>query len=330
MGFFDILKSIFSFSPSGPQLRKPNLTPPDAGLTAAELARRLDIPLDVLFSVPVEYSHFDIPKRNGGTRNITAPNASLKQIQRRILRRLLNRLNTHCAAMGFEKNESIVTNALCHTGAEVILKMDIIAFFNTTTEDRIRGYFYAIGWGKESTDILIRLCTHNGHLPQGAPTSPRLSNLVNIEMDARLDGWAKKFGAIYTRYADDMTFSFASLADCPAITQLGQNPKTLERVKTQMQPRHMISAAIRMTKWVLAEYGYQLHNKRKLNIRRRHQQQRVTGLVVNEKVALPRKTRRWLRAVRHHIENSRRATLTPKQLAGWTALEQMIEKQTAE
>ena len=89
----------------------------------------------------------------------------------------------------------------------------------------------------------------------------------------------------------------------------------------------MISSTIRMTKWVLAEYGYQLHNKRKLNIRRRHQQQCVTGLVVNDRVNLPRKTRRWLRAVRHHHETSRRATLTQKQLAGWTALEQMIENQ---
>ncbi len=329
MGFFDILKMIFGCCPSGPKLRKLNLTPPDPGLGPEELARRLELPLDQMLSVGADYFHFDIPKRRGGKRGITAPNPALKQIQRRILRRLLNRLNTHSAAMGFEKHESIVTNALCHVGSEVVLRMDFIAFFNSTTVDRLRAYFYGIGWGKEATDILIRLCTHNGSLPQGAPTSPRLSNLINIEMDARLDGWAKKVGAIYTRYADDMTFSFAQLAYPLAITQRAQNPRTLEHISKRMEARHIISSTIRMTKWVLAEYGYELHSKRKLNIRRRHQQQRVCGLVVNERVALPRKTRRWLRAVRHHIDNGRGATLTPKQLAGWDALEQMIATQTA-
>ena len=325
MGFFDFLKNLFG---STPKKRLPNLTPPEQGLGTDELARRLGLSRENLEQVPVDYHKFNIPKRSGGMRSITAPNTSLKLIQRRILTRLLNKLTCHGCATGFEKGHSIVTNANVHVGSEVVLKMDIIAFFDFTSANRIRGYFYGIGWGKEATDILLRLCIRGGSLPQGAPTSPRLSNLVNIEMDARLCGWAQKVGAAFTRYADDLTFSFPQLDNSASLTTTGQNPKTMQPVKSRMHPHDLVTSTIRITKKILHEYGYELHNKRKLNIRRRHQQQRVCGLVVNERVALPRKTRRRLRAIRHHIDNSRTATLTPKQLAGWDALEQMIEAQT--
>lgn len=327
MGFFDFLKNLFG---STPKKRLPNLTPPEDGLGTDELTRRLGLSVENLERVGVDYHKFDIPKKTGGTRTITAPNPSLKLIQRRILNRLLNKLNCHGCATGFEKGHSIVTNANVHVGSEVVLKMDVIAFFTSTSADRVRGYFYGIGWGKEATDILVRLCTHNDQLPQGAPTSPRLSNLVNIEMDARLGGWAQKIGAAYTRYADDMTFSFSQLDNPASLTTIGRNPKTMEPVKSRMHPHDLVTSTIRVTKKILHEYGYELHNKRKLNIRRRHQQQRVCGLVVNERVALPRKTRRRLRAIRHHIDNGKSATLTAKQLAGWDALEQMIAAQTAD
>ncbi len=326
MGFFDFLKNLFR---STPKKRLPNLTPPQQGLGTDELTRRLGLSLEDIERVPVDYHKFDIPKKSGGMRSITAPNMSLKLIQRRILNRLLNKLSCHGCATGFEKGHSIVTNANVHVGSEVVLKMDIIAFFTSTSADRVRGYFYGIGWGKEATDILVRLCTHNDRLPQGAPTSPRLSNLVNIEMDARLCGWAQKVRAVYTRYADDLTFSFADPDNSATIGSVSQNPKTLEKVYGQYQPHDLLTSTIRMTKKVLAEYDYELHNKRKLNIRRRHQHQRVCGLVVNERVALPRKTRRRLRAIRHHIDNGKSATLTARQLAGWDALEQMIAAQAA-
>ncbi|MCP4711590.1 MAG: hypothetical protein GY869_23475, partial [Planctomycetes bacterium] len=83
-----------------------------------------------------------------------------------------------------------------------------------------------------------------------------------------------------------------------------------------------------MTKEILADYGYRLHQKKKLHIRRRHQCQKVTGLVVNEKVNLPRQTRRWLRAVEHHYAIDRAASITPEQLSGWRALRRMIHSQT--
>ena len=87
--------------------------------------------------------------------------------------------------------------------------MDIQNFFPTTSANRVLAYLRAIGWDKHVAKLLATLCTYKGYLPQGAPTSPRLSNLVNFEMDARLHGLAYRAKAAYTRYADDITFSFA-------------------------------------------------------------------------------------------------------------------------
>jgi hypothetical protein len=123
-------------------------------------------------------------------------------------------------------------------------------------------------------------------------------------MDARLAGLAGRLGARYTRYADDITFSF------------------------DIDDRKLIHRAIRITKMIVSDFGYKLHHKKKLTIRRRYERQQVTGLVVNERVALPRKTRRWLRAVRHHLAVGKQASLTSRQLNGWHALQSMIETQS--
>ncbi|MFC1600902.1 hypothetical protein ACFL34_00960, partial [Candidatus Sumerlaeota bacterium] len=122
---------------------------------------------------------------------------------------------------------------------------------------------------------------------------------------ARFSGFAASLGASYTRYADDLTFSLPKGCD-----------------------RRAANRVILFAKSTLDEFGYRLHLSRKLQIRRRHQQQRVTGLVVNEQVALPRATRRWLRAVRHRLAHNRPATLKPSQLQGWEALEQMVRSQS--
>jgi RNA-directed DNA polymerase len=184
--------------------------------------------------------------------------------------------------------------------------MDLKSFFESTSAERVTRYFQTIGWDGEASQLLVRLCTHDRGLPQGAPTSPRLSNLVNFRLDARLSRLAQKYDAVYTRYADDLTFSFAA-----------DEPKA-------------VHAVIRATKKIVGEIGYTLHQRKKLHVRRRHDRQVVTGLVVNQCVALPRATRRWLRAVEHRLSLGREATLTPAQLAGWKALQAMIAKQGAE
>jgi RNA-directed DNA polymerase len=293
------------------------LSRPDTGRGVDELGRRLGLTVEELLAVPITYREFAIPKRSGGSRTISAPDGPLKGLQRRIRRRLLARLECHPAATGFERGKSIVTNARPHAGKAVVVHMDIKDFFPSTSVERIRRHFRGLGWNREATELLLRLCTHRGGLPQGAPTSPRLSNLVNWRLDARLSGLAAKFGATYTRYADDITFSFD--ADEPTVIHalIGVTKPTT------------VHAVIGMTKHIVAREGYALHQRRKLHIRRRHNQQLVTGLVVNERVALPRRTRRWLRSVEHHAARGLPTTLTPAQLAGWRALRAMVAKQSA-
>jgi retron-type reverse transcriptase len=178
------------------------------GLDVQELARRLDRDQAKLREWKPVYREFTIPKRSGGKRRIHAPTPELKTLQRRILRRLLARLKTHPAATGFERGESFVTNARRHVGRAVVLRFDVQDFFPSTSARRVEKYFRAIGWNREAARLLSGLCTWEGALPQGAPTSPRLSNLLNYRLDARLSGLAARSEAIYTRYADDLTFSF--------------------------------------------------------------------------------------------------------------------------
>jgi len=277
----------------------------EKGRGVDELAQRLGVTPDELRAFRPVYREFDIPKRAGGTRRIAAPDASLKQLQRRILRRLLARLDSHPAANGFERGRSVVTNALPHVGKAVVVRLDLRDFFTSTKARRVGEWLGRIGWNREASDLLVRLCTHYGGLPQGAPTSPRLSNLVNYRLDARLSGLAESLDATYTRYADDMTFSFAEDV-CTSIRKL-----------------------IRGATLILAEEGYVLHDRKKLRIWRAHQRQTVTGLVVNESANLPRETRRWLRAVRHCMETGQEVTLSPAELQGWLALESMVSSQSA-
>jgi retron-type reverse transcriptase len=251
------------------------------------------------------YQRFSIPKRGGGVRQINAPNDALKDIQRRILKHILARLKAHPAVHGFEKGRSIVTNAAAHAGQAVVIRMDIRDFFHSTSADRVEDYFRRVGWDRKAAGLLTRLTTRDKRLAQGAPTSPRLANLVNYQMDVRLQRLAESYQGRYTRYADDLTFSLSR--------------------DRHREPNLLIAAA----KCILADYGYTLHHNRKLHIRRQHQRQDVTGLTVNEGVRLPRRTRRRLRAIRHRLATTGQATLTGEQLAGWDALEYMIATQSA-
>jgi RNA-directed DNA polymerase len=279
-------------------------TPFDARGTLEALARRLGLEARDLEGVVVRYHTYKISKRKGGHRTINAPDDLLKQVQRRVLRRLLKPLKVHPAAIGFEANQSIVTHARGHAGCAVVVCMDIKKFFDSTQADRVQAYFQKLGWSGPALQWLVQMTTYEGGLPQGAPTSPRLSNLVNYMMDARLWGLASSLNATYSRYADDLAFSF------------------------RVEQRQSISVLLRSTKRILAESGYRLHQNRKLHIRRQHQRQSITGLVVNGGVNLSRSRRRWLRAVAHRIESGQEATLSQSQLDGWRALEKMVLDQS--
>lgn len=326
MGLMDLLRRLFGIRPeyAVPSRAMSRGSGPDAGMDVVELSRRLGVDQPMLTSHVPAYREFTVAKRSGGPRKICAPAPATRELQRTINRRLLRGLSAHPCATGFERGHSIVTNASVHVGKAVVLKMDVKDFFNSTDAGRVCNYFRAIGWNHETAEMLTKLCTHDGSLPQGAPTSPRLSNLVNHALDARLAGVAKSpyvaqqnpktlerisrppvpsLSVAYTRYADDITFSLSA------------------------DDHHVVQSLIFLTKMILADYGYKLHQNRKLVIRRQHQSQRVTGLVVNHRIQLPRHTRRMLRAAEHHLVNGRPATLDEAQLAGWRAVQHMIDTQ---
>lgn len=291
MSLWDSLRGLFKNEEAG-----------GGGLGVDELARRLGVGEAEMRALVPRYRPFKIKKRAGGERVIDEPESDLKRVQRLILRRLLGRLRSHPAAHGFERGRSIVTAALPHARRALVLRMDVHDFFLSTKSERVSSYFRRIGWGAEAATLLTKLCTHRGGLPQGAPTSPRLSNLLNFRLDARLSALARAHGAAYTRYADDMTFSFSS------------------------DEHETLVAVIRTTKKILGDEGYRLHTDRKLRVLRPHTRQTVAGLVVNDGVRLPRETRRWLRAVEHRASLSIETTLTPAQLQGWRALRHMVEE----
>ena len=297
------------------------------GRKTKELSGWLEIPVEELREVNLSYSKFSIPKKSGATRTIHSPNPRLKNIQRTILRKLLAGLRSHEAAVGFEKGKSIVTGARQHVGKTLVLHFDIVDFFPNTNSQTVYQYFRKIGWSRASANLLTRIVTHQGALPQGAPTSPRLSNLVNFLMDQRLSTLAASVDGTYTRYADDITISFDD-------------------------DWFDLEAFISMVFAAIYQQGYQPHFGKKMKIRRRNKRQTVNGLVVNEKVNLPRERRRWLRAVKHRAKahwrwsedgepdqpsvdfaaagSIKRPTISQDEFAGWLAFEKMIAIQGTE
>lgn len=268
-----------------------------------ELARRLDVTPERLRTFSPVYREVRIPKRSGGVRVLHVPDANTKSLQRKILRRLLARLKSHPAAYGFETGRSIAHHAAQHTKRAIVLHFDVVDFFPTTRAERIERMFLRFGWNREAALVLTKLTTHKGGLPQGAPTSPRLSNLVNAGLDRALTKRIGELRGRHSRYADDISVSFPE-----------DHHESVERTKARVMHE-------------LCLRGYEMHVRKKLSVRRAHQRQVVTGLVVNEKVALPRHLRRKLRAARHHLATGRPATWTEAQLRGWAAFEKMVRDQ---
>ena len=308
------------------------------GHGTTELARRLGIPEQELRAVDPIYHEFSIPKRSGDKRRILAPGPPLKHVQRLLLRRVFAKLSVHPAATGFEPGRSIVTNARVHQGQAVVLRFDLIDFFSSTSTNVLKKYLRQIGWNRTASRLLLRLCAQQGGLPQGAPTRPRLSNLLNYRLDARLDGLITKSGGVSTRYADDITISFA--AQEPHVTGTLNHPTQTPSGQNQIR---FITRAVRK---IVESEGYRIHQRKKLSVRRQHQQQVVTGLVVNQRVNLPRSTRRWLRAVEHRTRMSqpisltsyqpgsysrrKSTTLSPAQLEGWRSFRAMVHRQAVD
>ena len=163
---------------------------------------------EILNNVSGHYQEFWMRQRSGGYRMISAPDKDLQAIQSTIYSRILSSVTiVHPAAVGFRCGRSVVDNAAPHLGKRYVLKMDIHDFFGSIRSPRVRQTFKKIGYPENVSKVLGALCCLHRHLPQGAPTSPALSNIVGYEMDRKLAALAAEYGLTYTRYADDLTFS---------------------------------------------------------------------------------------------------------------------------
>ncbi len=233
------------------------------------------------------YVEFEIDKATGGKRAIAAPRAPLRKVQRAILREILDKLPAHPSAHGFVKGRSTVTNAKPHEGAALVVKLDLVDFFPSVHFRRVQGVFNEMGYNGDVSKLLASLCTYRpvladgvvawpGVMPQGAPTSPAIANLTCRRLDSRLLALAKKSGAQYTRYADDLTFSFKS------------EPATLGRFLWWVDQ-------------ICQQEGF-TENVKKRRVLRNKTQQRVTGIVVNSGMFIPRRDRQRFRAILNNCD----------------------------
>jgi RNA-directed DNA polymerase len=271
--------------------------------TAEELSKTMDISVGQVrflsynrtISKTSHYRRFYIPKKTGGKRLISAPMPRLKKAQHWILENILNKISIHDAAHGFVTKKSIVTNALPHVKAEVVINIDLKDFFPSITYPRVKGVFRALGYSEQVATILGLMCTEpdcdsieldgelyyaagtDRFLPQGAPTSPAITNIICKKLDARVKGLAAKYGFTYTRYADDLTFSASGEAVTHTKTLLGMLHKIIKSESLTIHPD-------------------------KLRVLRNGARKEVTGITVNDKPSVNAKELHKFRALLFQIE----------------------------
>lgn len=245
--------------------------------SSSDLARKLGLSNQALNYIASEafpgYTEFEIPKSNGDNRHISAPVPKLRWIQRWVLDNVLSGIAFEDYVTAYVKGRSIRDNATPHLGAKVLVNLDLKSFFPSISFRRVLGIYLHMGYVYPVAVLLAKLCCHQDRLPQGAPTSPVISNLVCRKPDRRLTGLAQSMGFRYTRYADDITFSGSNRPD----------------------------GLIRAAKQIIEDEGFILA-ERKTRITRRGQSQRVTGLVVSSKINVPRKYYRRIRAIIHNCQ----------------------------
>ncbi|MFF9552660.1 reverse transcriptase domain-containing protein [Methylobacterium fujisawaense] len=279
-------------APGLPALASPKALAEAMGIGLGELRF---LAYDRALSAVSHYRCFTIPKKAGGLRRISAPMPRLKRAQYWILDALLAHVPVHGAAHGFVPGRSIVTNAAAHVGRDVVVNLDLKDFFPSLDYRRIKGKFRGLGYAEPVATVLALLCTEPDvdaveidgarlyaargprRLPQGAPTSPALTNLVCTRLDARLSGLAASLGFTYTRYADDLTFSASGAA------------------------AGKVGALLKYIHAIVAGEGFTVHPD-KTRVMRRGRHQEVTGLTVNERVGVPRETLRRFRALLHGLD----------------------------
>ncbi len=243
----------------------------------------------------VHYVQKRILKHDKSFRLLMAPLHTMGMVQRWILDSILRHLPVDDACHGFVPQRSIATNAAPHVGQSVVVNLDLLDFFPSIGFPWVRSVFKTVGYSPAVATVLALLCTECPRreekwidetryiafgprgLPQGACTSPALSNQVARHLDRRLSGLAMTFGMSYTRYADDLTFSGGETC----LPQLGR--------------------LFSLIRFIVKEEGFQI-NEKKTRVQRRSSAQVVTGLVVNDRVGPSRKLIRRIRAILHRAK----------------------------
>lgn len=240
------------------------------------------------------YYRFEIPKRSGGMRTISSPKSRLRVAQQWVLRAILDKLPVHDAAMAFRPGRSIAHNATLHTGSAVVVRIDLKDFFPSVRFGRVRGLFHSFGYNEGVASILALLTTEaprvelaldgrlwyvsmgDRQLPQGACTSPAITNLLCRRLDSRLAGLARQSEYTYSRYADDLVFSHDD-------------------------PQSELTHFLWSVRAIVSGEGFTI-NQEKTRVMRPQHRQIVNGLVVNEQPHVSRQDLRRFRALLHHCE----------------------------
>lgn len=260
----------------------------------ADLARVLNIPLHsltyVLYIKKTEncYSSFEIPKKSGGVRTINKPSDELKSIQRRLadylyrlqLEMWKEKKTTPLISHAFQKKRSNKTNARIHKRKRYVLNVDLADYFDSFHFGRVRGFFIRSNdfqCNEKIATLIAQIACYNAKLPQGAPTSPIISNLIFQIVDRRILKLTREYGLDYTRYADDLTFS--------------TNKKDFKEHYEQF---------LKDLSEVMLHSGFQINSK-KTRLVDYHSRQTVTGLVVNQRIGINDNYHKMVRAMAHSL-----------------------------
>lgn len=238
---------------------------------AESVERDLGIPLKTLYalsnSISRQYHRRELPKHGGGVRVLSVPSYPLKQAQRRITECILVHAPVSPYATAYRYGASVQKNAAPHVGKKQILKLDILHFFDSIRYIDVKDtVFPAERFGEQVRILLAMLCYHRDGLPQGAPSSPAITNILMREFDDTVGAWCATRGITYTRYCDDMTFSGDFDAE---------------------EAKHFVEDALKKRGFLL--------NAKKTALIPATKRQTVTGIVVNDKLSVPAESRRAIR-----------------------------------
>lgn len=225
-------------------------------------------------------SLFSDEKSDGSLRQIDTPRTYLKVIQWWILDNILNKVEFNSNVFGFISGKSAIQNAQYHIGAQHILNVDIQNFFPSISIEQVRKIFLSLGFGGEVASALAELCCLNGRLPQGAPTSPAIANLVLRDLDNDLSKIAEAEWYKYSRYADDLTFSSMTKIEDTFLSNVAE---AVNRAGFTLKP----------TKTRFSGRGGRME---------------VTGVVINEKLQPTREWRKNMRSKLHRLRAADRIT----------------------